>query len=389
MRRSIWPGPPTRKAITRAAPKRSAKRSSSSAIADAKSARNGGGRAAAQIRAPPLSFGGGEGGAVHTRRQILISGGALALQIRPARSLERVVKVGVLPFGTAGWETDTIRRQGFDLANGFRVDEVKLASSEAARIAFLSGAVDTIVTDLLWAARLRAEGRNVRFLPFSSTEGGVMVAPRSTNQEVRDLAGRSIGVAGGPLDKSWLLLRAFAVETAGFDPSQKSSPAFGAPPLLSHKLEAGELDAALLFWQFCARLKAKGFREILGAGEMARFFGASGEIALLGYLFDEDRSSDRTILAGFATASRQAKTLLASSDAAWEPVRPRMQAEDEATFQVLKRYFIQGVPKRDVSAERADAERLYAVLARLGGEKLLGSATSLPAGLYADIGQDG
>jgi NitT/TauT family transport system substrate-binding protein len=66
-----------------------------------------------------------------------------------------------------------------------------------------------------------------------------------------------------------------------------------------------------------------------------------------------------------------------------------MQAEDEATFQVLKRYFIEGVPKRDVSAERADAERLYAVLARLGGEKLLGSATSLPAGLYADIGQDG
>jgi len=327
---------------------------------------------------------------VHTRRQILISGGALALQIRPARSLERVVKVGVLPFGTAGWETDTIRRNGFDLANGFRVEEIKLASSEAARIAFLSGAVDTIVTDLLWAARLRAEGRNARFLPFSSTEGGVIVAPRSPIQEVRDLAGRSIGVAGGPLDKSWLLLRALAVETAGFDPSQKSSPAFGAPPLLSHKLEAGELDAALLFWQFCARLKAKGFREILGAGEMARFFGASGEIALLGYLFDEDRSSDRTILAGFATASRQAKTLLASSDAAWEPVRPRMQAEDEATFQVLKRYFIEGVPKRDVSAaERADAERLYAVLARLGGEKLLGSATSLPAGLYADIGQDG
>ncbi|MFL5074979.1 MAG: ABC transporter substrate-binding protein [Microvirga sp.] len=326
---------------------------------------------------------------MHTRRQILISGGALALQIRPARSLERVVKVGVLPFGTAGWETDTIRRNGFDLANGFRVEEIKLASSEAARIAFLSGAVDTIVTDLLWAARLRAEGRNARFLPFSSTEGGVIVAPRSPIQEVRDLAGRSIGVAGGPLDKSWLLLRALAVETAGFDPSQKSSPAFGAPPLLSHKLEAGELDAALLFWQFCARLKAKGFREILRAGEMARFFGASGEIALLGYLFDEDRSSDRTILAGFATASRQAKTLLASSDAAWEPVRPRMQAEDEATFQVLKRYFIDGVPKRDISAERADAERLYAVLARLGGEKLLGSATSLPAGLYADIGQDG
>jgi NitT/TauT family transport system substrate-binding protein len=295
----------------------------------------------------------------------------------------------VLPFGTVGWETETVRRNGFDEANGFRLDEIKLASSEAARIAFSSGAVDTIVTDLLWAARLRAEGRNVRFLPFSTTEGGVMVAPQSPIRDVRDLAGRSIGVSGGALDKSWLLLRAFALEKAGFDPSQKSSPVFGAPPLLSHKLEAGELDAALLFWQFCARLKPKGFREIVRAGDIARSFGASGEIALLGYLFDEDRGSDRKLLAAFAAASRRAKALLSSSDAAWDPVRPRMQAEDEPTFQVLKRYFIEGVPKRDASAERADAERLYAVLARLGGEKLIGPATTLPAGLYADAGLDG
>src|SRR5215207_2251807 len=318
--------------------------------------------------------GGATGGPVRTRRQILISGGTLALQIRPARSLERVVKVGVLPFGTAGWEADTIRRHAFDLANGFRVDEVKLASSEAARIAFSSGAVDAIVTDLLWAARLRAEGRNVKFLPFSTTEGGVMVATRSPIQAVSDLVGRSIGVAGGPLDKSWLLLRAFALDKAGFDPALKSSPVYGAPPLLSHKLEVAELDAALLFWQFCARLKAKGFREIVGAGDIARSFGASGEIALLGYLFDEDRGSDRKILADFAVASRRAKALLTSSDAAWDAVRPRMQAEDEPTFEVLKRYFLDGIPKRDALAEQGDAERLYAMLARLGGEKLIGSA---------------
>jgi NitT/TauT family transport system substrate-binding protein len=327
---------------------------------------------------------------VRTRRQILVSSAAaLTAQVRPARSLERIVKVGVLPFGTVGWETETIRLNAFDEANGFRLEEIKLASSEAARIAFSSGAVDTIVTDLLWAARLRAEGRNVRFLPFSTTEGGIMVAPQSPIRDVPDLAGRSIGVAGGPLDKSWLLLRAFAREKAGFDPSGKSSPVFGAPPLLSHKLEAGELEAALLFWQFCARLKAKGFREIIRAGDMVKFFGASGEIALLGYLFDEDRGSDRKLLAAFGAASRRAKALLSSSAAAWDPVRPRMQAEDEPTFQVLKRYFIEGVPKRDVSAERADAERLYALLARLGGEKLIGPAKTLPAGLYAEAGLDG
>jgi NitT/TauT family transport system substrate-binding protein len=294
----------------------------------------------------------------------------------------------VLPFGTVGWETEIIRRNALDVANGFRLDEIKLASSDAARIAFSSGAVDMIVTDLLWAARLRAEGRGVRFLPFSTAEGGLMVAPRSPIQDVRDLAGRSIGVAGGPLDKTWLLLRAFAIEKAGFDPSQKSSPVYGAPPLLSHKLEAGELDAALLFWNVCARLKPKGFREIVRAGDVAKYFGPSGDIALLGYVFDEDRGSDRKILADFAAASGQAKALLVSSDAAWDSVRPRMQAEDQPTFEMLKRYFLEGIPKRDTSAELADAERLYAVLARLGGEKLVGPAKTLPAGLYADIRRD-
>ncbi len=324
---------------------------------------------------------------MRTRREILAWSSALTLlQIRPARALERVVKVGVLPFGTVGWETETIRRNGFDAAHGFRLDEIRLASSDAARIAFQSGAVDTIVTDLLWAARLRAEGRNVRFLPFSTTEGGVMVAPNSPIQGVGDLAGRSIGVAGGPLDKSWLLLRAFAQDKAGFDPAQRSSPVFGAPPLLGQKLEAGELDAALLFWNFCARLEAKGFREVIRTGDMAKSFGVSGEIALLGYLFDEDRGGDRETLAAFAAASRQAKALLASSEAAWDPVRPRMQAEDEPTYQVLKRYFIEGIPKRELAAERADAERLYAILERLGGERLIGPAKTLPADLYADGG---
>ena len=326
---------------------------------------------------------------MRTRRQMLAWGAAVSLQLRPARAQGRVLKVGVLPFGTVGWETETIRRNALDAANGFRLDEIKLASSEAARIAFSSGAVDTIVTDLLWAARLRAEGRKVRFLPFSASEGGVMVAPQSTIEHVRDLAARTIGVAGGPLDKNWLLLRAFALEQAGFDPSQKSSPVFGAPPLLSHKLEAGELEAALLFWQFCARLKAKGFREVVRAGDIAKSFGASGEIALLGYLFDEDRGSDPTILADFAAASRRAKELLSSSDAAWNSVRPRMQAEDDATFQVLKRDFVNGIPKRDVSAERADAERLFVILARIGGERLIGPAQTLPAGLYVNAGRGG
>lgn len=329
----------------------------------------------ASVRASPMP----------TRRDLLLAASVLpALGIGPALGEERVVRTGILPFGTVGWEVETIRRNGLDAARGIRVEPVRLASNDAARIAFQSGAVDTIVSDLLFAARLRAEGKPVLFLPYSSTEGAVMVPAASPVATVADLRGKRIGVAGGALDKSWLLLRAHAAERFGLDLAEQASPVFGAPPLLTEKLAAGELDAGLLYWNFCARLEARGFRRLVGAGDLARSFGLDGEIALLGYVFDEAFAGDAARLAGFAGASRDAKARLAADAAAWEPLRPLMAAEDEATFQALKRAFLAGVPSRPVAAERADAERLYAVLARIGGEKLVGRASALPPGLYWD-----
>ena len=320
-----------------------------------------------------------------TRRSLVLAVSALPLLgAGRARGEDRVVRTGILPFGTVAWEVETIRRNGLDAARGVRVEPVRLASNEAARIAFQSGAVDTIVSDLLFAARLRAEGKPVIFLPYSATEGAVMVPAASPVASVADLKGKRIGVAGGALDKSWLLLRAHAAERFGLDLAEHASPVFGAPPLLAEKLAAGELDAGLLYWNFCARLEARGFRRLVEAGEIARSFGLDGDIALLGYVFDEAFAKDAARLSAFAAASRDAKARLAASDAAWEPLRPLMAAEDEATFQALKRAFLAGVPNRPVAAERADAERLYAVLARIGGEKLLGPAKTLPPGLYWD-----
>jgi NitT/TauT family transport system substrate-binding protein len=66
-----------------------------------------------------------------------------------------------------------------------------------------------------------------------------------------------------------------------------------------------------------------------------------------------------------------------------------MAAEDEPTFATLRRDFLAGIPRRTIAAERADAERLYAVLARLGGERLVGAATALPEGLYFDSAPNG
>ncbi len=315
-----------------------------------------------------------------TRRDLL-AGAAAALAVpRTVQAQELpVLRVGTLEFGTVGWEIETIRRLGLDTAAGVRVDSVRRASNDAARIAFLGGSVDAIVTDLLWAARIRAEERALVFLPFSATEGALMAPAASPIHDIASLAGRRIGVAGGALDKNWLLLQAHARQ-AGVDLASAVKPAFGAPPLLAEVLENGELDAALLYWNFCARLEAKGFRRILGADEIVRAFGIAGPIAFIGYAFSPALAP--ATVGAFAAASRRAKQVLASDDAAWEALRPLMQAEDDATFQVLRRRFVEGIPARPLDEERADAARLYALLAELGGAPLVGGAQSLPEGLY-------
>ena len=319
------------------------------------------------------------------RRAVLAAGAASLLATLPTARVgaatRPVIKLGILPLGTATWEAQAIAANGFDAAAGIQLEVVKLASNEAARIAFVSGAVDTIVGDLIFAARLRAEGKPVQFLPYSSSEGGVMVAGTSPVTELGGLRGRKIGVAGGPLDKGWILLRAAALKE-GLDLQKDAKPVFGAPPLLANQLERGELDAALMYWNYCARLRAKGFRQVTGAQAIVRSLGVTGDVALLGYLLHAD--GDRVALAGLGKASRAAKTLLATRAEAWAGLRPLMEAPDQPTFEALRQAFIEGIPRRPRDAEIADATALFSLLVQLGGEPLVGAAKSLPQGLYAD-----
>ncbi|CAO4196108.1 ABC transporter substrate-binding protein [Methylorubrum extorquens] len=309
---------------------------------------------------------------------------------RRAQAAGETFRLGVLPFGTASWEAAVIKARGFDTANGFTLDIVKLAGNDAARIAFLGGQVDAIVGDLIFAARLGNEGRGVRFSPYSTTEGALMVPAGSPITDLKGLAGKRLGVAGGALDKNWILLRAQARETAGLELENVAQIAYGAPPLLAQKLETGELDAALLYWQFCARLEAKGFKRLISADDVMRAFGAKGAVSLIGYLYEGHTVADRgEVVCGFARASAAAKDALANEPALWETVRPLMAAEDDATFATLKRDFLAGIPRRPIAAERADGERIYAALDRLAGAQLLGVGKSLPPDLYLDASGNG
>jgi len=307
-----------------------------------------------------------------------------ALSGRAAASVPKV-RVGVLKFGTVSWELDTIKRHGFDTQSNIDLDVSYFAGEDATNVALLAGAIDVIVSDWLWVSRQRSEGTDITFVPYSTAVGAIMVPKDSPVRAVGDLEGLKIGVAGGPIDKSWLLIQAFAKRDHEMDLAAANDIVFGAPPLLSEKALSGELDAVLNFWHFCARLEASGFRRLIGAADAAKALGASGPVSALGYIFhDAWATAQPPAIAGFVKASSLAKDLLEKSDEEWLRLAPVMRAEGAELARLRDRYR-EGIPRRPVPDDAADAGLLFHVLASIGGEKLVGRVPDMAPGTFWSV----
>jgi NitT/TauT family transport system substrate-binding protein len=293
------------------------------------------------------------------------------------------VKVGVLKFGTVSWVLDTIQRNGLDKAEGIELDVVPLASTEATAVGLQGGSVDIIGTDWIWVSRERSGGADFTFSPFTTALGAIMVPADSPIKTLADLKGKTLGVAGGPLDKSWLLIVAYALRTANLDLRTETKQIFGAPPLLAEKAKQGEIDAVLNFWPYAARLEANGFKQLIGIEDVVSELGAKGEVAMVGYVFSEAWAKQNLqAVEGFLRAASKADELLATSNEAWNAIRPLMSAEDDATFQALRRRYREGIPERSTAENESDAKVLYQFLRELGGDKLVGPGAELAPGTF-------
>ncbi|MEI4469977.1 ABC transporter substrate-binding protein [Frigidibacter sp. MR17.24] len=299
----------------------------------------------------------------------------------PAQDLP-VLRLGLQLSGTVNWEVDTIRHEGLDTANGLTLAVQDMAAGPAAQVALQAGAVDAIVSDWLWVARQRADGQDLVFIPYSRAVGGLMVPADSPAQRLGELAGGKIGIAGGPVDKSWLILRAYAERQEHIDLAAVTEQVFGAPPLIYKAALSGELQAAVNFWHFGAKMQAAGMRELISVQEAGTALGLDPGTPLLGYVLRGDVVRAHPGLAeGFAAASRAAKETLATSADAWDRLRPMMNAADDAEFEALKAGFIAGIPPEG-PVDEAAAAKMLALMAELGGTELVGSATTLPEGVF-------
>jgi NitT/TauT family transport system substrate-binding protein len=306
---------------------------------------------------------------------------ALVLAAAPATAAD-TIRIAAQKTGTLAWELAVIRAQGLDRQAGLDIVTTELAAPEAGKIALRGGSADVIVSDWLWVSRERALGGKLVFYPYSSAVGAVMAASRSPIQALADLKGHSLAVAGGPLDKSWLLLQA-ALKLDGIELKTQANIAYGAPALLAAKTLRGEFDATLNYWNFCAELEAKGLRRVAGIEDILPKLGARGPSAMLGYVFDARwAAQNRDAVARFIAVTRKAKDALAASDDAWQRVAPLAGLSDSAALKILRDRYRAGIPHRPIADEEADARVLYAVLARLGGAELVGPAPALAPGTF-------
>jgi len=299
------------------------------------------------------------------------------------------LRLAVQKTGTFAWELEIISRRGLDKEAGLDIEVTEIAAPEAAKIALMGGAADLILSDWLWVSRQRNLGGQLVFLPYSTALGALMVPAASPIQDFAGLKGKSIAVAGGPLDKSWLLLQALA-KSSGVDLAKEASIVYGAPALLYHKALAGEAGATLNYWNFCIALESRGFRRLIGIDEVERRLGAKGPVAMVGYVFDEGFARNHAAaLERFFEIAAKAKEVLATSTADWEKIGRQMGIAGEAELALYRRTYIDGMPRRPVADEAADARELFRILAKIGGPSLAGNATELDEGTFYRHGEMG
>jgi len=304
-----------------------------------------------------------------------------ALQIAAASAAD-TIRIAAQKTGTFAWELAIIRAHGLDKEANLALEVRELASPEAGKIALRSGDADIMISDWLWVSRERSLGAKLAFYPYSTALGAVMVPDKSPIRTLADLKGRKLAVAGGPIDKSWLLLQA-SLQQDGINLKSDSTIVYGAAPLVAAQMLNGDMDATVNYWNYCAALEEKGFRRIAAIQDLVEHFGAKGPVAMVGYVFDEGwANANRDRLARFIDMTRQAKQILATSDSAWDEIAKLTGAPDAATLRAYRDRYREGIPRRRIEDEEKDARVLYRVLAGIGGRDLVGPAPELDPGTF-------
>lgn len=295
----------------------------------------------------------------------------------------KTIRLALQEGGTAAWEAAAMEELNLDETNGIKLKIRGVADSKAGQVALQSGSVDLILSDFVWASLQRNQGADFTFVPHSLAVGGLMAMPGSKVKSVADLKGATLAAAGGPVDKSYLILQAFYAAKTGGDLTAEVTTNFGAPPLVNEQLAGGQADASLNFWHFNARAAVAGAEQVISVQDMLKDLGVSKTPPLLGWVFSETFATKKPdVIAHYLDASFQTKEALLTDDALWEKIRPVMNVDDDKLFIALRDGYRAGIVTGYSDADIEAAKQTYALLAQYGGADLTGNMPDLAEGTF-------
>ena len=298
------------------------------------------------------------------------------------------IKIGVLAFGTVNWELDVLKHNKLDKKYGIDVEVVKLASKNAVSIALQSNSVDIIVNDWVWVNRQRASGKDISFYPYSKAVGALYVNDEKI-KSLLDLSQKRLGIAGGSVDKTWLLFRAYYKNKYNKDLKDMVNPVFAAPPILYKKMLDKSLNASINFWHFNAKLESKGLKRLLGVKEILEEFKISSDIPLIGWTFNREFANEnKNTINSFLQASYETKKLLSTSLEEWNRIKPLMKVKNDEMFTALKNGYINGIVKNFSTIHIENSKKVFDILYKEGGSKLVGNSTSLDSKTFWNFTPD-
>ena len=230
---------------------------------------------------------------------------------------------------------------------------------------------------------------------------GLIASKDSKIINEKDLEGKKIGIAGGQVDKGWLIFRAYFKKQYGMELKDVSRQIFGAPPLLNKKIEQNSFDAILTYWPYQAKLLTnEKFVKVINITDILQKLDLPRGIPVIGWVFKDNWAKGESdllnkwasseyvegfadLLNKFLNVSKDIKKIMLESDDIWDKVRPFMNAKDDNLFLNLRDVYREGIPPNDFTTRQIEgSKRLYSILSKIGGRELVGKANTLSPGTF-------
>ncbi|HWP48919.1 MAG TPA: ABC transporter substrate-binding protein [Candidatus Limnocylindrales bacterium] len=275
-------------------------------------------------------------------------------------------------------------KHGFLLDIRYVKDEVQ-RSLESVEVALQEGSTDIISIDWISVARERAHGIPITAgVPYGRTIGGLVARQDSSIQSLEDLPGKRIGVVR-KVDKNWIITRAACLKRYGFDPQREATVVEAlSKSKLTYRLETGDVEAGLQFWQLIPHLTVSGkFRQVVDMIDLLPYLGVQKMIPFSIFTFrDEFVQRQPQTIRAYARAFADAVDYMKQNDDIWEELREKMLPEEtpEVVHALRDRWRARVMTNWNEETIR-NIKLFFEEMLKVGGKEVLG-VDRIPEGTF-------